>query len=291
MSGSAAPATVWVNGQRRQGADASVSARDRGLMLADGLFETMHVRGRRAFRLDRHLSRLGRGLDVLAIPAPPQLDAWLREAIETESDPLDRSLRVTVTRGAGGFGLAPPASPETTTIITVGPVPTFPESTYRAGLALHLASGCRNPRASTAGLKTLAYTDAVVALLEAQRAGADDALLLDTDGHCSEATASNLFVSTGSRLLTPPESCGALPGVTREAVIEIARAEGLAVEERAFGLDALLAAEEVFLTSSLRRLAPVVRVGTTRIGTGVPGSVTGRLAAAYDALVATECGA
>jgi branched-chain amino acid aminotransferase len=291
MTGGAAAVSVWVNGQRRDGAEASVSARDRGLLLADGLFETMLVRGWRPFRLDRHLSRLSRGLAVMQIPAPRRLDAWLRDAIEAESDPTDRSLRVTVTRGAGGVGLAPPAAPETTTIITIGPMPAFPESTYQSGLVLHLASGCRNQRASTAGLKTLAYTDAVVALLEAQRAGADEALLLDTDGHCSEATASNLFVWTGSRLLTPPESCGALPGVTREAVIEIARADGLAVEERAFGPEVLLEAEEAFLTSSLRRLAPVVRLDTTRIGTGVPGRMTVRLSAAYDALVAEECGA
>jgi branched-chain amino acid aminotransferase len=291
MSGETDQVSVWVDGERRVDADAVLSARDRGLTLADGLFETMHVRGHRAFRLDRHLSRLGRGLALMEIPAPADLDAWLREAIEVDVGSHERSLRVTITRGVGGVGLAPPPSPRATTIIMLGPMPSFPESTYRSGLALHVASGRRNQQAMTAGLKTLAYTDAVVALLAARRAGADDALFLDTEGHCSEATASNLFAWTGSRLLTPPAACGALPGVTREAVIEVARAHGLPVEERAFGLEDLRAADEAFLTSSLRRLAPVVRVDGTRIGSGAPGAVTHRLAAAYDALVSQECGA
>ena len=106
-------------------------------------------------------------------------------------------------------------------------MPVFASSTYDKGLAVHVASGCRNERSMTAGLKTLAYTDAVAGLLEARRAGADEALFLDTEGHCSEATASNLFVWTGSLLLTPPISCGVLPGITREAVLELAQAQGL----------------------------------------------------------------
>jgi branched-chain amino acid aminotransferase len=170
-------------------------------------------------------------------------------------------------------------------------MPTLSASIYVNGLALHVASGRRNERAMTAGLKTLAYTDSVAGLLEARRAGADDALFLDTEGHCSEATASNLFVWSGSSLMTPPISCGVLPGVTREAVLELARAQGLPIVERAFGLDVLLAAEEVFLTSTLRRLAPVVRVGQRVVGGGVPGPITARLMAAYGTLVDRECGA
>ena len=123
----------------------------------------------------------------------------------------------------------------------------------------------------TVGLKTLAYTEAVMALLEAQHAGADEALFLDTKGHCSEATSSNLFVWTGRTLLTPPASCGALPGITRQAVLEVATARGVPTAQRPFGLDHLLDAEEAFLTSSLRGLAPLVRVGGHTIGLGTPG--------------------
>jgi branched-chain amino acid aminotransferase len=143
----------------------------------------------------------------------------------------------------------------------------------------------------TAGLKTLAYVDSVAGLLEARRAGADEALFLDTEGHCSEATASNLFAWTGAALMTPPLSCGVLPGITRETVIELAGAEGLPVAERAFTLDELLAAEEAFFTSSLRGIAPLVRIGPKPIGGATPGPVTRRLAAAYLALVDRECSA
>jgi branched-chain amino acid aminotransferase len=286
---------VWINGERRSGGGAAVSVHDRGLTLADGVFETMHVRRSKVFRFDRHLARLRQGLSALDIPAPSQLVDWAFGALRTEEvlfvSAPDASLRVTVTRGVGPAGVGVPVDAKPTAIVTLSPMPTLSASIYVNGLALHVASGRRNERAMTAGLKTLAYTDSVAGLLEARRAGADDALFLDTEGHCSEATASNLFVWSGSSLMTPPISCGVLPGVTREAVLELARAQGLPIVERAFGLDVLLAAEEVFLTSTLRRLAPVVRVGQRVVGGGVPGPITARLMAAYGTLVDRECGA
>jgi branched-chain amino acid aminotransferase len=142
----------------------------------------------------------------------------------------------------------------------------------------------------TSGLKTLAYVDAVAALLEARRAGADEALFLDTEGHCSEATASNLFIWSGAELVTPPLSCGVLPGITREAVVELARSEGLPVVERAVELDELLSADEAFLTSSLRGVAPLVRIDTDPIGQTKPGHWARQLGSGYLALVGLECG-
>ncbi|CAA9308477.1 MAG: Branched-chain amino acid aminotransferase, partial [uncultured Gemmatimonadaceae bacterium] len=197
----------------------------------------------------------------------------------------------TVSRGAGAAGAAPPPDARPTVVVTAGPAPRFPAATYDAGVSAHVASGRRNPRAMTAGLKTLAYTDAVAALIEARRAGADDALFLDTDEHCSEGASSNLFVWTGDALLTPPVSCGALPGITRDAVIALAGDGDLRVLERPFALAELRAAHEAFLTSSLRELAPLVRVGGVPVGDGVPGPVTRSLIAAYRALVRRECGA
>jgi branched-chain amino acid aminotransferase len=154
-----------------------------------------------------------------------------------------------------------------------------------------VATGRRNERAATAGLKMLAYGDSIVALVAAQRAGADEALFLDTEGHCSEATSSNLFAWTGDRLITPPVSCAVLPGITRATVIEIAESLGLAVEERPFGVDLLVGAHEAFLTSSLRGIAPLVRVDESVIGDGRPGAITRRIASAYSALIQYECSA
>ncbi|NOT26396.1 MAG: hypothetical protein HOP16_09885 [Acidobacteria bacterium] len=281
---------VWVNGEPQK--DARVSVHDRGLTLADGLFETLHVKGGNAFRLDRHLARLGRGLAAIEIAYPVALGSWLEFALTKASVQRfggEAGLRITVTRGAGPAGVGIPADATPTVVMTLSAMPRFP-GIYEKGLAVHVASGRRNERAMTAGLKTLAYTDAVAALLEARRAGADEALFLDTDGHCSEATASNLFIWTGSSLLTPPMSCGALSGITREAVIELASTKGLETVERTCTLQDLLDAREAFLTSSLRGLAPVVRVGDAAIGAGVPGAVTATLTAAYRALVDRECG-
>jgi branched-chain amino acid aminotransferase len=279
---------IWVNGKRQQAAGLHVSARDRGLLLADGLFETMRAHAGRVFRLERHLARLEGGLSVLQIPSPAELREWVLAALPDARE-ADASVRLTVTRGAGASGVAPPADAQPTAIVAVNPMPVFPPSLYERGLTAHVASGRRNEHALTAGLKTIAYTESIAAWLEARAAGADEALFLDTDGHCSEATASNLFAVVGGVLLTPPLSCAALPGVTRATVLELAASHGLPTEERAFGLVELMRAEEAFLTSSLRGIAPLVRVGDQQLGAGTPGKATRAMASAYAALVAQEC--
>jgi branched-chain amino acid aminotransferase len=279
---------VWVNGERQPGDGRHVSARDRGLTLADGLFETMRGHGGTVFRLERHLARLTGGLRALEIPVPPRLEAWVRAAID-DAAPSDASVRLTVTRGIGPGGLAPPVDVRPTVLVAVGALPQYSPATYERGLGAHIATGRRNERSGTAGLKTLAYTDAVAGFLEARRAGADDALFLDTEGHCSEASSSNLFVWTGGLLVTPPLSCAALPGITRAAVLELAAALGIPAAERPFGTEELAGADEAFLTSSLRGLAPLVRVGGRPIGDGGPGPVTRGIMASYRDLVAREC--
>jgi branched-chain amino acid aminotransferase len=280
---------VFVNGEPAdEGGSAVLSPRDRGFTLADGLFETMRVRNGVVFRLVRHLTRLAHGLDVLSIPEPPALRRWLERAIAHGGRP-DVAVRLTITRGAGPGGLAPPPDVRPTTVITVVPMPIATGDTFSRGLRAIVASGRRNPRAMSVGLKTLSYTDSVLAWIEAQRAGADEAVLLDTDGHCSEATASNLFVHCDGHLLTPPTSCAALPGITRATVMELATILGIPVEERAFGLDRLLAADEAFLTSSLRGIAPLQTVDGQPLGTGAHELAT-RLTHAYESLVDEECG-
>jgi branched-chain amino acid aminotransferase len=281
---------VFVNGKRAAVDDLVISPRDRGLTLADGLFETMRASRGSVFRLDQHLARLSDGLRFLAIPEPVDLRQWVQESVR-QAGPGDLSIRLTVTRGPGPGGLAPPAEVHPTVVVAVNAMPVFPSDTYTVGLRAMVAAGRRNAQASTAGLKTLAYTDSIVAWLDAQRAGADEAIFLDTDGHCSEATASNLFIYRAGVLLTPPTTCAALPGITRAAVLALARPAGIPAEERAFGLEHLASAEEAFLTSSLRGIAPVNSLDGRVIGTGVVGDVTRRLTTAYLALVDRECGA
>ena len=276
----------WVDGRATE--TPLVSAQDRGFTLGDGVFETMRLTCGTAFRLDAHLARLERGLQLLGIPAPPELRRWVVDAVR-EAGADDGRARLTVTRGIGPPGVLPAADPQPLVVIEIGARPTFAESVYEAGLSACVASGRRNERAYGAGIKTLGYTEAILALREAHRRGADDAIFLDTSGYCAEATAANLFIVRGSRLHTPPLSCGVLPGVTREVVLEIAAASRISIDESTFGRDELTTADEAFLTSSLRGIAPLVRIDGQMIGIGAPGSVTGELRARYEAVVAREC--
>jgi len=281
--------TVWVNGRRMTSDGVHVSARDRGFTLADGVFETMKARNGRVFRLDRHLARLEASLRTLSIPVPAELRDWMHAALNA-AYLAEASVRLTVTRGVSAGGVVAPADPVPTVVVTIAPPPLFGTAIYDAGLKACVASGRRNEFSMTAGLKTLAYTDSVAAMIEARKAGADEVLFLDTAGHCSEASASNLFALINGRLTTPPASCAALPGITRAAVIELAGDLGVAVDERPFDLGEFLTSTEAFLTSSLRGIAPLVSVEGQTLGAGVPGPVTRQVMAAYAALATQECG-
>jgi branched-chain amino acid aminotransferase len=281
---------VWVDGKRLPPEGAHISARDRGFTLADGVFETMKARNGKVFHLDRHLKRIDGALRVLDIPPPSELREWVDSAIQAAHVP-EASIRLTVSRGVAPGGVGVPADPVPTVVVTVAPPPAFGAAIYDTGLKAHVASGRRNEHSITAGLKTLAYTDSVAGLIEARKAGADDVLFLDTAGHCSEASASNLFAIVGGTLVTPPTTCAALPGITRAVVIGLAAELGLAAEERPFGLDELSAADEAFLTSSLRGIAPLVLVDGRAIGSGTPGAITRKVMTAYATLVDRECGA
>jgi branched-chain amino acid aminotransferase len=250
----------------------------------------MKARNGKVFRLDRHLTRLEGSVRALFIPWPPELRDWVDAAVRGAHAP-DASIRLTVSRGVSSAGVAPPAEPKPTVVVTVAPPPAFGAAVYETGLHAHVASGRRNEFSMTAGLKTLAYTDAIAAFIEARRAGADEVLFLDTAQHCSEASASNLFAVAAGRLMTPPTSCAALPGITRAAVIELAADLGVAVDDQPFDLDRLSSADEAFLTSSLRGIAPLTRVDGRSIGSGAPGDLTRRLMNAYAALIERECGA
>ena len=285
---------VWVNGHRMSADAPHLSALDRGFTLADGVFETMRVYDGHAFRLDAHLRRLKGGTSALGIPLPSDIgDLVTRSILEAGPGGLrEASVRLTVSRGVGSPGLAPPTSPEPTVVVAVAPPPAFAPEIYANGISVHVASGRRNEHAMTAGLKTIAFTESVVALAEARSAGADNAIFLDTENHVSEGTSSNVFIATAPDrkvLVTPPLSCGALPGITRAAVIELATELGFVVDERPIEYDQMLASPEIFLTSSLRAIAPVVRIDGRSIGDAKPGPLTRRVMEAYAALVIGEC--
>lgn len=293
MSGNGSRAFLpacWVNGRRVDPAAAQLAVTERGFTLADGLFETMRAYRGTIFQLDAHLHRLAASADRLGLICPQRLPDVIAEVVhELHAHESDAAVRLTVTRGAVPGGLAPPPADalSVTVVILVQPVPAFADAIYRVGLRVHTVSGRRNEFAMSAGLKTLAYTDSVMALIEARAHAADEALFLDTEGHVSEATASNVFVRLDDEVRTPPLACGALPGITRAVIKDLLIEQGTAVREAVITAGELARADEVFLTSSLRGVAPVAAIDGRALA--APGPITRAAMDGYAARVLDEC--
>jgi branched-chain amino acid aminotransferase len=244
---------VWQNGRIFMPEEAHVSIADRGLLLGDGLFETMAVYKARVFELDGHLERLASGLGVLGFAQAvdiPKLRAAIAQFLASEEASF-AVLRVTVTRGAGPRGLAPPEAPRPAILMTLSPMP--PER--KTPLSLHIATVTRrNEHSVLSRIKALPYLDNVLALAEARAHGADEALLLNTRGAVACATVANVFIIRDGRLETPPVSDGALPGTMRALVLSLATQAGLAPVENSLHVRDLAKADEVLLTNSISRV-------------------------------------
>jgi branched-chain amino acid aminotransferase len=244
---------VWQNGRIVMPEEAHVSIADRGLLLGDGLFETMAVHNAQVFDLDAHLERLASGLGVLGFVQAvdlPKLRSGIARYIAAEEASC-AVLRVTVTRGAGPRGLAPPEAPRPTIFMTLSPMPPARETP----LSLQIATVTRrNEHSALSRIKALPYLDNVLALSEARARGADDALLLNTRGTIACATVANVFVIREGRLETPPVCDGALPGTMRALVLCLAKQAGLAPVENSLHVKDLAEADEVILTNSISRV-------------------------------------
>ena len=285
---------VWVNGWLQPADRAGLSALDRGFTLGDGLFETVRVYQGTPFRLDAHLERLEEGLGRLGM-LPPDEEGLprVREGVEEvlrESDHPSGSLRISVSRGRGAPGLAPPRKPDPSVVVALAGYEPDP-SWYSEGIRAVVTGGRVASQSLTSSLKHLGYLEFVLARQEALRRGGDDGLLLTEDGTLAEGTASNLFVVRRNALLTPPLDQGILPGVTRATVLEVAGRHGVPVKEAPLPLEVLGEAQEAFLTSSLRELVPVVEVDGEPVGEGRPGPMWQRLRELYRERVGMETGA
>ena len=271
---------IWINGRRTDPEGPHVSAFDRGYMRADGLFETLRSYDGVAGCLERHIARIRRGAAVLGIPVPDDAGAMVAAAATAAAEAgwADAAVRLSLSRGVGDLTMVPRSDTPPTVVITATPLSVKASAPlYEKGIALHVATGTRNEQSITSGVKTLGYAEAVIAFNAALSAGFDEALFLDTEGHVSEATTANIFAVQDGGLHTPPLTCGILAGITRELVLEIASREKIPVAERVMQLEDLYGAAEVFITSSIRELMPVTRVGAQVIGTGAPGPVYRRL--------------
>jgi len=244
---------VWQDGRIVMPEEAHLSIADRGLLLGDGLFETMVVHDAQVFDLDAHLERLASGLGVLGFVQAvdlPKLRSGIAHYIAAE-EAVCAVLRVTVTRGAGPRGLAPPEAPGPTIFMTLSPMPLACETP----ISLHIATVTRrNEHSPLSRIKALPYLDNLLALSEARAHGADDALLLNTRGTIACATVANVFVIRDGRLETPPVCDGALPGTMRARALSLSNQAGLTPVENSLHVKDLAEADEVFLTNSISRV-------------------------------------
>jgi len=274
--------TIWLNGSLIDESEARVSPFDHGLLVGDGVFETLRVYDGVPFAWRRHTDRLthsARGLG-LALPDLSELrDAG--DAVVHANELREARLRITVTGGPSPLG-SERGTGGSTVIIAAGALKPWPLTERVVAVPWS-----RNERSATAGLKTISYAENVRALAVAHQAGAGEAIFCNTRGELCEATGSNLFVVDGGVVRTPPGDSGCLLGVTRALVLELCAGLGLPAEEVALAPDALHRAGEAFLTSSTREVQGIAQFDEQTF-TAAPGRITRQLAAAFTDLVARD---
>lgn len=282
---------TYVDGRFVPKEEASVSVYDHGFLYGDGVFEGIRVYGGRVFKLDEHVRRLYESAKsiLLEIPIPPEeMKRLILEAVR-RNGLQDAYVRPIVTRGRGDLGIDPRKCGRPTVVVIVDQIQLYPERAYREGLRMITATHRKSPSDSlNPRIKSLNYLNQILARLEANLAGADEALMLNHEGYVCECSADNVFVVRSGEVWTPPAHLGILRGVTRDAVLELSRDLGIPAFERTFTLHDVYTADEVFLTGTGAEIGPVVWVDGRVIGSGKPGPVTLRLLQAYRELAARE---
>lgn len=286
------PSMCWLNGQLMPTEHAFIPVNDHGLLYGDGVFEGIRFYKRRAFRLQRHLQRLQLSARAIALAIPlstEELTAVIERLIEVFADD-DGYIRLMVTRGAGPLGLNPKSCSQPNVIAIADQLTMIALDEQQAGARLMVSSVRRlaadglDPR-----IKSLNYLNHILAKIEANHAGADEAILLNAQGRVAEGTADNIFIVRNGRLLTPPCSEGALEGITRELVLQLAQADGIETSEQPLGVYDLYAADECFLTGTGAELIPVASIDCRSLP-GCPGPVFQSLQQAFRRTIDQECG-
>jgi branched-chain amino acid aminotransferase len=274
--------TAWVDGRLVALADAKISVLDHGLVVGDGVFETLRVYRGVPFAWTRHLARLRTSAEGLGLELPDV--AELRDAAEAvlrANELTEARLRITVTGGVAPPGSGRGDGPPSAFVLA------FPIEPAAPSVDVVIAPWTRNENGALAGLKTISYAANVRALAYAREKGAGEAIFANTKGNLCEATGSNVFLVRDGTLITPPPSAGSLLGVTRALLLELGNQSGIPTEERDVPVGALAQSDEAFLSSTTREVQPIARVDGARLRE-VSGAVSERLAAAFRHLVARD---
>ena len=282
---------VYLDGRFLPESEGKISVFDHGLLYGDGVFEGIRAYNKRVFKLERHVERMyqsAKAIDLKIPHAPEEFTDLILQTCRRNSI-VDGYIRPIVTRGPGDLGLDPRKCKKGPTVVIIAQpkISLYPKDKYETGLRLVTSSYRRVPPQSLSpSIKSLNYLNQIMARVEANQYGADEALLLDIQGYVSEASADNFFVVQNHSVITPPTSTN-LPGVTRETTLELADKLGYRTVEKPFTLYDVWASNEAFITGTAAEIGPVVEVDGRTIGDGKPGKTTKQLMKAFRELVTT----
>jgi len=283
---------VYINGKFYDKEEAKISVFDHGLLYGDGVFEGIRSYNHRVFKLKEHIDRLYNSAKAIMLEIPMSKQEMEKAIIETlkVNNLSDAYIRVVVTRGAGDLGLDPRKCKSPSVIVITDKIVLYPQEYYENGLELITVSTRRNlPSAINPAIKSLNYLNNIFAKIEAIKAGCEEAIMLNKDGYVAECTGDNIFIVKNKVLITPPIYIGALPGITRETVIEIAKKKlNLEVLEEVFTVYHIYTADECFLTGTAAEVIPVVKVDSRIINDGKPGEITKQIIKEFKLLTQTS---
>jgi branched-chain amino acid aminotransferase len=278
---------IFIDGKYYSERDAKVSVFDHGLLYGDGVFEGIRAYHGRVFKLKEHIDRLFCSAKAILLELPMSHTQFMKTTVETcrKNSLRDGYIRLVVTRGVGTLGLNPRSCKRPSVIIIADKIQLYPPELYQRGMEIVTVPTTRNLHSAlNAAIKSLNYLNNILAKIEANNAGVEEAVMLNAEGFVAECTGDNLFIVKNRALFTPPLSAGALYGITRQTVIELAEEAGLKVSEPNLTRYDLFNADECFLTGTGAELIPVVKIDGRVIGTGKPGPITRRLEEDYHAL-------
>ena len=277
-------AKIYIDGKFYSEANAKISVFDHGLLYGDGIFEGIRFYNGRVFRLEEHLHRLWDSARSICLEIPMTMREMTEAVLETirQNHLRDGYIRLLVTRGIGNLGLNPTQCKSPSVIIIAATIALYHEDFYRKGLTIVTCATRRsNPASLNPAVKSLNYLNNVMARVEANLAGADEALMLNDAGNVAECTADNVFIAKHGQIFTPPVAAGALRGITRAVVFEIAAELGVKVRETDITRHDVFVADECFLTGTAAEIVPVVKADGRSIGNGKPGPITARIIARF----------